>query len=150
MCESSSIVECQGPYPKIREESFPIVIFFNQNELESTDIMLVSDHLNYLNIIAGQSSTELESTDIMLVANTGFSYVSVIYNCLHAPPPGLGSKLVIILIYFAWKKCMFCLQMSLINLDFKKPFSFWWPWNPGIFQKAMWPRFDGLRNQSHE
>ena len=41
MCESSKIFECQAPYPKIREESFPNVTFFNQNELESADIMPV-------------------------------------------------------------------------------------------------------------
>ena len=41
MCEPPKIFECQAPYPKIREESFPNVTFINQIEFESADIMPV-------------------------------------------------------------------------------------------------------------
>ena len=37
MCEPSKLFECQAPYPKIREESFPNVTFFNWIELGSAD-----------------------------------------------------------------------------------------------------------------
>ena len=39
MCEPHKIFERQALYPKIREESFPNVTFFNQIELGSADIM---------------------------------------------------------------------------------------------------------------
>ena len=41
MCEPSKIFECQATYPKIREESFPNVRFFNQIQLEREDIVPV-------------------------------------------------------------------------------------------------------------
>ena len=37
---------------------------------------------------------------------------------------------------FCMDKCMFCMQMPPINLDFKKLF-LWWPENPGIFPKKF-------------
>ena len=39
MCEPSKIFECQATYPKIREERFPNVGFFNQIQLESADMV---------------------------------------------------------------------------------------------------------------
>ena len=46
MCEPSKIFECQAPYPKIREESFPNMRFFNQIQLESADIVPVPGNLS--------------------------------------------------------------------------------------------------------
>ena len=56
-------------------------------------------------------------------------FLCLIHNCLH--PSGLGSKLVLTLINFAWINVL-CMQIPPINLDFKKPF-YCWAGNPGIF-----------------
>ena len=46
MCEPSNIFECQAPYPKIREESFPNARFFSQIKLESAEIVPVPGNLS--------------------------------------------------------------------------------------------------------
>ena len=62
MCEPSKIFECHASYPKIGEESFPNVRFFNQIQLESAGTVPVPGNLS------AQIGTER--------TNIGFSYVS--------------------------------------------------------------------------
>ena len=90
MCEPSKIFECQAPYPKIREESFPNMKFFNQIELESPDIMPVPGNL-------------LHKYRIFLC----LSHLQLL--TLHRPQIKIGAHLNI-----------FCMQMPPINFDFEK------------------------------